>query len=225
MMLTNLADVLRAAGLRVEELPGWKTRGHGTMDKVESITCHHTAGPKTGNSPSLATVRDGRPGLDGPLAQLFLARDGTWTVVAAGLCWHAGVVLDTYQSNTHAIGIEAEATGVDPWPLAQYDSYVRGARALADAFDVPVHHVLGHKEVAKPLGRKSDPNFDMDNFRAAVARSKGDAEMTEAQAAEMLKLLAAINLTLSGMNARIGVLANNMAPNVDRIADKYVGPN
>ncbi|CAF1523055.1 unnamed protein product, partial [Rotaria sordida] len=27
-MLTNLADILRRAGLRVLEQPGWKTRGH-----------------------------------------------------------------------------------------------------------------------------------------------------------------------------------------------------
>ncbi|CAF5097830.1 unnamed protein product, partial [Rotaria sp. Silwood1] len=27
-MLTNLADILRRAGLRVVEEPGWKTRGH-----------------------------------------------------------------------------------------------------------------------------------------------------------------------------------------------------
>jgi hypothetical protein len=50
-------------------------------------------------------------------------------------------------------------------------------------------------------------------------------DMTPEQAVEMLKLLGTINTTLAGMNARIGVLANNMAPNVDRIADKYVGPN
>lgn len=84
MMLTDLATVLRAAGLKVQEVPGWKTRGHGQMTSVETIACHHTAGPKTGNYPSLGVVRDGRPGLDGPLAQLGLARDGTWLVIAAG---------------------------------------------------------------------------------------------------------------------------------------------
>lgn len=171
MMLTDLADVLRAAGLKVQEVDGWKTRGHGGMSDVEAIVCHHTAGPKAGNYPSLGVVRDGRSDLAGPLAQLGLARDGTWLVIAAGLCWHAGVVFEAWQGNPHAIGVEAEGTGTDPWPDVQYDSYVAGVRALKDHYGVPLSHVLGHKEVAKPLGRKNDPNFDMNNFRAAVARS------------------------------------------------------
>jgi Negative regulator of beta-lactamase expression len=171
MMLTDLADVLRAAGLKVQEIAGWTTRGHGQMTDVEAIICHHTAGPKTGNYPSLGVVRDGREDLAGPLAQLGLARDGTWLVIAAGLCWHAGVVFESWQGNPHAIGIEAEGTGTDPWPTVQYDSYVAGVRALRAHYDVPLSRVLGHKEVAKPLGRKNDPNFDMDDFRAEVAKS------------------------------------------------------
>lgn len=170
-MLTDLAAVLRAAGLKVQEIDGWKTRGHGGMSGVESIMCHHTAGAKTGNYPSLGVVRDGRPGLDGPLAQLGVARDGTWLVIAAGLCWHAGVVFERWQENPRSLGIEAEATGTDPWPAVQYDSYVAGVRALKDHYGVPLAHVVGHKEAAKPAGRKSDPNFDMDDFRAEVARS------------------------------------------------------
>lgn len=187
MMLTNLADVLRAAGLEVEEVPGWKTRGHGQMGAIECIMCHHTAGPARGEYPSLGTVRDGRPGLDGPLSQLGLARSGKWLVIAAGLSWHAGVVFESWQSNPHAIGIEAEATGTDPWPAAQYASYVKGVRALREAYSVPLDHVVGHKEAAKPRGRKSDPNFDMDNFRAAVARTQPDGSLSVADVDRILK--------------------------------------
>lgn len=189
MTLTNLADVVRRSGLVVEELPGWKTRGHGQMTAVETIVCHHTAGPKTGDYPSLGTVRDGRPGLAGPLAQLGLTRSGKVLVIAAGVCYHAGVVFAAYQNNWHAIGIEAEATGTDPWPAKQYDAYVRLVAALRHGYGVSNARVLGHKEVAKPLGRKSDPNFDMAAFRAAVARAyaptptppKEDPEMTPEQ--------------------------------------------
>lgn len=170
MMLTNLADILRAAGLKVQEVPGWKTRGHGQMQSIEGILCHHTAGPKTGNYPSLPTVRDGRTGLKGPLAQLGLARDGTWLTIAAGLCWHAGVVFYDWQTNPHSIGVEAEATGTAPWPKVQYDSYVAGVAALRKAFSLPLDHVVGHKEAAKPRGRKPDPNFDMAAFRVAVGK-------------------------------------------------------
>lgn len=170
MMLTNLADVLRAAGLKVEEVAGWKTRGHGQMTAVETIVCHHTAGPAKGNYPSLGTVRDGRTGLAGPLAQLGLGRDGTVYVIAAGVCYHAGAVFEKYEDNWHAIGIEAEATGTDPWPSVQYAAYAKLCAVLRKQYGIPNGRVLGHKEVAKPKGRKPDPNFDMDAFRATVAR-------------------------------------------------------
>ncbi|CAF4119993.1 unnamed protein product, partial [Adineta steineri] len=38
------------------------------------------------------------------------------------------------------------------------------------AYAVPTSRVLGHKEAAVPLGRKPDPNFSMDEFRAALAK-------------------------------------------------------
>lgn len=171
MMLTNLADVCRKAGLTVVEQPGWKTRGHGQMTAAETIVCHHTAGPKTGDYPSLNTVMNGRPGLAGPLSQLGLARSGKVHVIAAGVCWHAGAVKATYMNNWHAIGIEAEATGRDPWPTVQMQAYTRLCAALRRAYDIPNGRVLGHKEVCSPTGRKTDPNFDMNVFRASVSKA------------------------------------------------------
>ena len=88
-MLTDLADVLRGAGLAVVERPGRRTRGHGKMSGVRCVVLHHTAGPATGEAPSLGVVENGRPGLTGPPAQLVLGRSGTWYVVAAGL-WRSG---------------------------------------------------------------------------------------------------------------------------------------
>ncbi|CAF1500180.1 unnamed protein product [Rotaria sp. Silwood1] len=176
LMVTNLATILRNAGLNVVEVAGWTTRGHGQMTSVKSIVVHHTAGPASGDMPSLNFIRDGSTSLRGPLSQLALGRTGTWYVVAAGLCYHAGVVTDSsLYSNANAIGIEAEGTGVPStntghthWPEAQWQSYVRGVRALKNAFNVPTSRVKGHKEVASPLGRKIDPNFSMDEFRAAL---------------------------------------------------------
>ncbi|CAF1025934.1 unnamed protein product [Adineta steineri] len=176
VMLTNLATILRGAGLEVVEVAGWTTRGHGQMTAVKSIICHHTAGPATGDFPSLNVVRDGTASLAGPLAQLGLGRTGKWYVIAAGLSYHAGVVTDTsLYANANAIGIEAEGVGLPAtntghtnWPEVQYQSYLRGVRALMTAFNVPAARVMGHKEVASPLGRKIDPNFSMAEFRAAL---------------------------------------------------------
>ena len=176
LMVINLADILRTAGLNVTEVDGWKTRAHGPLTAVRSIICHHTAGPPTGDYPSLPIVRDGRPDLPGPLAQLGLGRSGTWFIIAAGLSYHAGVVTNPeLYSNQYAIGVEAEGVGVPPtdsghiyWPEVQYQSYVRGVRALKQAFNVSTERVRGHKEICSPPGRKIDPNFSMDEFRAAL---------------------------------------------------------
>lgn len=168
--LTRLADICRAAGLDVVEVRGWKRRGHGPMTAVKTIVCHHTAGPKKGNMPSLNVITNGRPGLSGPLSQLGLGRDGTVYVIAAGLAYHAGQVRSSSYANAYAIGIEAEATGVDPWPAVQMDAYGELCAALVRAYDLTVSRVLGHKEVCYPVGRKSDPNFSMPDFRARVTK-------------------------------------------------------
>src|ERR1035437_1796530 len=89
-----LPDVLKAAGLNVQAVDGWQTRGHGDFGKPLGILCHHTCGPKDGDIRDLHVLVDGRPPpdrLDGPLCNLALARSGVYWVVAAGKAWHAGV--------------------------------------------------------------------------------------------------------------------------------------
>jgi hypothetical protein len=173
-MLTELADVLRAGGLPVREIPGWKSRGHGCMSDVLGVLCHHTAGPATGLYPSESVVVNGRPGLDGPLANLGLARDGTWIVVAAGQAWHAGTGQVSWCpancGNTHLIGVEAESCGTrDDWTAQQRASYPHGVGVLLRYYRLPAARAIGHKEWA--VGRKIDPAFwDMNAFRDDVAR-------------------------------------------------------
>ena len=182
---TGLARVARDAGLKVVEVPGWKTRGHGHMELPKSIIVHHTAGAKTGNYPSLAVVRDGRTGLPGPLSHYGLGRDGTVYVIAAGLCAHAGKdsQLAWAHRNVRAIGIEAENTGVgEVWPAVQLDAYVRLCRALVDEFGLDTTDVLGHKEIAP--GRKIDPHgINMGDFRAWVRNGRHPSSAITAQAA------------------------------------------
>lgn len=172
-----LGDVLRAAGCKVVEQPGWQTRGRAEMGEVRGILCHHTAGPLTGNAPSLGTVQNGRSDLPGPLSQLVLGRDGTFFVVAAGRCNHAGAGSwhGVTTGNSSFIGIEAEnaGTGKDPWPAVQMDAYVRGAAAILSHCGLSSEAVAGHKEYAQPKGRKTDPSFDMEQFRAAVEHAMG----------------------------------------------------
>ena len=168
-----LPDVLLGAGLKVAKVDGWEFRGQGDVGATFGVICHHTAGPATLNMPSMNTLLKGRPDLSGPLAQLGLGRDGTWYIIAAGRCNHAGAGIwrGVSAGNTHFIGIEAENTGLpsDPWPAIQTEAYSHGVAAILSKIDRGAEWCAGHKEFATPQGRKDDPSFDMAAFRALVA--------------------------------------------------------
>ncbi len=168
-----LPDVLKGAGLKVALVPGWENRGRGDVGNIVGVICHHTAGAKTGNMPSLRTLIDGRSDLPGPLAQLGLGRDGTFYIIAAGRCNHAGVGMwrGFNKGNTNFIGIEAENTGLSndrPWPEIQMAAYHHGVAAILKHIGRGAEFCAGHKEYAQPLGRKNDPSFDMNVFRHSV---------------------------------------------------------
>lgn len=171
--LTWLPAALETAGLKVARVDGWESRGRGDVGDTCGVICHHTAGPKVGNMPSLTTLIQGRSDLPGPLAQLGLGRDGTYYVIAAGRANHAGT--GSWQGvtagNSQFIGIEAENTGKpdDSWPDVQMDAYHRGVGAILRHLNRPADFCAGHKEYALPAGRKTDPDFDMPAFRASVA--------------------------------------------------------
>lgn len=180
MYLTDLPDAVAKSGLPVVQVDGWRTRGHGPMVSVDAVVCHHTAtsAKAAGNYPSLTIVRDGRGDLPGPLCNLGLGRDGTVYIVAAGYAYHAGAVRSSWMTNDHSIGIEAEHDGISSWPALLEDAYARLCAALAEHYDLPTARVLGHKEVCAPVGRKTDPNFDMDAFRVQIT-DLGDDIVTE----------------------------------------------
>lgn len=172
--LTWLPDVLEEGGLKVAVVDGWERRGRGDMTQVVGVMCHHTAGPKRGNMPSLKTLIEGRGDLPGPLSQLGLGRDGTYYVIAAGRCNHAGkgIWRGVTEGNSRFIGIEAENTGQGddtPWPEIQLNAYHQGVAAILRALGMGSDFCVGHKEFALPPGRKPDPNIDMNVFRVAVA--------------------------------------------------------
>jgi len=174
-----LADVARASGLTVQEVPGWQTRGHGDMKTPVGIVCHHTADGLTGNFPSLKTVTRGRPDLSGPLCNYGLGRDGTVFTVAAGCSWHAGAGSwkGIRDGNHKFIGIEAENSGytkgprAEAWTYKQLDAYALLCAAILTHIGQPAANCIGHKEWAPR--RKVDPTFDMNLFRKEVATYMG----------------------------------------------------
>lgn len=172
-----LAEVLRAEGVDLVEYPGWRSRGHGDFKDIRGVMVHHTGS----DTATAASIAEGRPDLDGPLSQLHIARDGTVTVVAAGVAWHAGVGmypwLPTNMGNWHTIGIECANSGTSPsaphrrnWPDAQYVALVRSCAALNRKLGQSSARTIGHKEYAGRAQGKWDPGaIDMDTLRTDIA--------------------------------------------------------
>jgi hypothetical protein len=183
--LTDLATVLRGAGLEVTEDPGWETRARSSGGYADGrpthLMWHHTAsGPGSDGQADVDYCCRGSA--DKPIANLYLNRAGHWWVMAAGATNTNGkggpldgVPADSM--NTHALGIEAAnlGTGAESWPDAQQSSYMTGARALAAAYGL-----AHHRAHAEWTSRKIDPagpsrwatgsaTWNMDALRADLA--------------------------------------------------------
>jgi N-acetylmuramoyl-L-alanine amidase len=187
LYLTDMADVLKAAGLRVMTVPGWETRAYpkfgGYQQRPTHVMVHHTAS-KTTPANDLNYILNSPLS---PIGNIYLDRTGVVWLVAAGVActngkgsstpWNGGVPDNAM--NGYSIAIEAANDGIgEPWPKMQTDAYVRLCAALCAAYDIPNRHVRAHWEWAP--GRKIDPagpspwaigkaSWNMDRFRADVA--------------------------------------------------------
>lgn len=154
-MALDTADRLRAAGLAVIECAGWQGRGSSDFNPRGSVD-HHTAGPPTGNAPSLNVCISGRPDLPGPLCQVLIGRDNTCYVIAAGRANHAGSGgWNGLAGNSSVFGIERENVGTpaEPWRESQTDTAARAHAALIRG-RAQAAAVCRHQEWAP--GRKID---------------------------------------------------------------------
>lgn len=181
MAILWLADVLRAGGLTVVEHAGWQTRAaDGSWTPTFGVV-HATAAPASqADDTQVRIVRDGREGLPGPIANACVDRLGRWHVLAAGRCNTTLVgTAGPYEGlgNSYALGIEACNDNLgEPWPPVQYHAYAAGWAAICRRLGWAASRLVGHKEHTP--GRKSDPTFDMTQFRAVVAaRITGGAIM------------------------------------------------
>lgn len=191
---TWLEDVLRPVlGDRLKTLPGWKDSGvGGTMGTIWGVIWHHTGN----GAASAQSIRDGRPDLSGPLAQLHMAQDGTVTIVAVGPCNHAGkgswTGLPTDNANSLTIGIEmawpkdtsiTEATQTrEDWPPAMIQSMIDVGAALALKIGNGADHNISHSEWARfgPQGWRQG-KWDPGNLNMSWLRDHIAARMQELQ--------------------------------------------
>jgi hypothetical protein len=166
--LTDMADVLRDAGLAVTEQDGWQTRARSSGGYDGSrpwcIMWHHAASAPGASTESVANYASyGKTST--PVCNLVLGRAGDVIVCAAGATNTNGKggpfgvssgVVPLDQMNTHAIGIEAVNTGVgEPWPQQQIDAYFAINNALAAAYGLLPGDCCTHNVWAP--GRKIDP--------------------------------------------------------------------
>lgn len=160
---TGIAARIRAKGVTVVEVDGWRTRGGATHDSILALM-HHTAGSANGATPSLAICIFGRGGsnpVPGPLVQVLQSRepdgDDKAYVIAAGKANHAGVgVWRGVSGNTHAAGVEVEHTGVGGVPAGRREITCRILAALLEGGSRDWRNACQHAEFATPQGRKVD---------------------------------------------------------------------
>lgn len=164
--LTDLGDVLTAAGLDVVLVDGWQTRSRSSGgydgDRPWCAMWHHTASQASAQG-DVDYICSGSP--DAPLANLYLARDGEVWICAAGATNTNGKgdaqmmtrgVIPADSMNTHAIGIEAANNGVgEQWPQVQIDAYFTINNALANAYGLAPDDCCTHHQYAPD--RKIDP--------------------------------------------------------------------
>jgi len=190
-----LADVLKnwnkGPKINVKELADWQNYGHGDYGAIWGVMVHHTGNARA----DAMSIRNGRPDLPGPLSNLHIAQDGTVTVVAAGVCWHAGMGaypgIPTNGGNQCLIGIECawpRDTTITPatqtrerWPDAQIIAMRDTVAAILTRLGYNSSRVIAHKEYAGAVQGKWDPgNLDMNWFRQEVSKAqRGDFTPTK----------------------------------------------
>lgn len=162
---TETADVLRAAGVQVVEVDGWKTRARSSggfaAGRPWCVMWHHTASKATPESDVSYIVNADTA----PISNLLIARDGCAWVVAAGatntngkggpLTLPKGTVPANCM-NEYGFGMEIANDGVgEPYPQAQIDCAFACSNALNLLFGNPPTAAVSHASWSP--GRKIDP--------------------------------------------------------------------
>lgn len=151
--LTDLADVLRRAGLTVIEEPGWQTRARSSggyaSGRPTHFMVHHTASNASSDGQQdvdyMVSGSD-----DAPIANTYVNRNGVVWVMAAG-CTNTngkggpldGVPADSM--NTYAVSCEVANNGVgEPYPDPQQRAVATLVRACCNAYGIANAHVSTH---------------------------------------------------------------------------------
>ncbi|QNJ55343.1 lysin A [Gordonia phage LittleFella] len=168
-----LEKEFKKAGLAIDVYPGAYQRGHGDLIGDKPFM-HHT-----GSFGETARGIAQHPTL-GLASQLFLDKNGKYTLCGVGVAYHAGVGsgygLPTNNGNWHSIGIEAAHNGTAPWGKAQLDAYLEGIRVINRHRGKPLNDVVAHKEYGAIQGKWDPGNLDMKWVRQVLLETKKPAQ-------------------------------------------------
>ncbi|MFS0695136.1 N-acetylmuramoyl-L-alanine amidase [Streptomyces nitrosporeus] len=195
---TKLLAALRAEGVTVVEVDGWRThnRNHkGAWGPVHGVMIHHTV--TTGTDASVRLCRDGHSSLPGPLCHGVIDKSGTVHLVGSGRANHAGLGDDDVlravigekplpadgeantDGNARFYGFECVnlGDGEDPWPAEQVEAIARAAAAICRAHGWGAASVIGHSEWQPgkvdprgPVGTRDGAALTMTRIRARVSK-------------------------------------------------------
>jgi hypothetical protein len=187
----TLVNELRRRGVVVHEWPGWDGRGNDGVTQIDpkGAIIHHTGSNYGSAYPELVSSSQAWAG-GGALCNFSGNADGSLTVIASGLAYHAGQgagpslgPLAPWRNNLnyYTVGLEIVYPGNSPMRDAQYATAQVFAKTVADLFGGgDIERVRAHAETNGRTGDgKWDPGFspgktiDMAAFRRGAAAHGG----------------------------------------------------
>ncbi len=155
--------------------PNYNNRPENT--KIDTIIIHHTA-------PFASLTRVGYffQNINSRVSSHYIVgKEGLviQSVDEHDRAWHAGPSAwrGKYNVNDFSIGIEVlnDGDNKDPFTDLQYISLSRLVSYIMKKYDIPLSRVIGHRDIAIPLGRKNDPadNFDWKLFKSKLRIQTG----------------------------------------------------
>jgi N-acetylmuramoyl-L-alanine amidase CwlA len=207
--------------------PHHNLRPGGEAD-VDTIVLHHTAGTGSARSTALYFA-DPKSKVS---SHYVIGKDGAIVqcVQDAKRAWHAGqsAFRGRGDVNDFSIGIELvnRGDGKDPFPDPQYWALADLVAYLMQAYRIPAERVVGHRDVALPPGRKTDPasNFDWARLRRLVGdRQKPAAPRPVSPAPPAAAPAPAQERTVMNLNAKAIPVALNVLAGVAVAAEASTG--
>ena len=217
--MKEIAALMRDSGLTVLASSGWESRGLSSSVNYWAVIAHHTAATTDIDN----ILINGRSDLAGPLCNWALHDNGDWVLIASGRANHAG---EGTIPSSEAYGVEA--TGPHGYPntygpaaFHNYDEYEVGSACILAVMGASIGDLFGHKETARPVGRKIDPYFDMNTFRSEVAAGAPEEDDLKDDERAWLKW---IHDQLRTGHALAGTPLDNLFGNADQTHDALVVP-